>query len=381
MEKTQQPAVPAATHGIQAHLVSVEDQVDLSTPLTAPPIVPENPHAVDAYTRLGAHDAAHPGADIHTGPAKPRTPSETFVLESARAPLTALGERFAAFRAALAQGSLGQIVPEPVPVRQVFRGALTYVVAFALLLLAANVVEVLYGVKAAEVLAGRNSNESLAAAIALSLALNGTAFIASGWLHRTHPSLVVRQGGKTACIAAILVALVAVTLGLVVGGFDVTDLGVASGGGRTTVESTTSSQNALLFLTYTTILVLVAFGVAAAHLLIAHILDARRIELTIAARNAAERASLSPSQQAHLARRLCSSYLSAIADAHRQGRVRVDAYTSEFKRTAPPELSELFVYPDYDSSAPAWDADVHAMIAELDADHHHPHPSKVTRIA
>lgn len=363
---------------IEAQMVSVEDKADANRPLTEPPVIQANPDAISCYRELGELDAQHPGADQHTGPHKPTQPSAALVRTSARSPLAALADRFAMLRAAYADGTLGQVTPTPVRIRQILPYMAGLVIVLVLLAFAAVTTEVVYGQTATALLTGAADDVALAAAIALSLAVNGAAIVAGGWLHKTHPSIVRRHGVKVASITAITVAGVALALGLVIGGFDTLRFDTATGGDAATVADPTADGRPLLTITYTLVLILVALAMAAGHLLLVDAFETHQVELTSQARTFAANSSLAPAAIAALMKTLGEAYLSAIPEAHRHGRQRVDTYNAAFRRTAGPELAELFNDVTYDDSEPIWADDVRALLKEIS---HHPIPATVTRIA
>lgn len=363
---------------LQAHLTSVEDRFDPSRSLTDPPIVVDNPAAIDAYTRLGGHDAARPGADEHVTQ-RVLPASSGFVIEAARTPLVVLGEHFAAVRTAHAAGILGKVAAAPVTTRRVLRSMWVYLAVFLLVFIAALCIEVVYGHQAAMPLTGANSNAALVTAIATAIALNGCALFASRLLAEHQPGLARRRGGRIALGIAVLIALVAIILGLVVGDFDNASYSTVSGGGSAAQASVSASAGKpLTALMYMALLLLIAIGMAAGHLLIEDMIRTRHTELIIEERNRAAAASLDLVEQDAVALRLCDAFLSAIEAAHRQGRLRVHAYVSEVRRNSTPEMAEVFTYPVHDEAEPQWASDARAM---KDGLLERPSHAQVTRIA
>lgn len=372
-DSDQQPGLP-----IEAVLASVEDQADTSRPLTAPPFVFPNPRAVSKYHALGELDARNPGVDQHTGPNKPTQPSARLVITAARSPLTALGDRFALLHAAYADGTLGHVSAPTVRLGQILSHMAGLITVLGLLAVAAIITEVVYGKTATELLTGAEDNVALAAAIALSLGVNGAALVAGGWLHKTHPSVVRRHGVKVASVIAVIVASVALALGLVIGGYDSLTFDTVTGGGATTVTDQTDLGRPLLTATYTLVLVLVAIAMATGHLLLVDGFETHRVELISKARATAEAQTLGPTAVRELIQSLGLAYLSAIAEAHRQGRLRVETYNAAFRRAAHAELAELFDDVTYDDQEPAWARDVHSLLEQVS---HHNRSANITRIA
>ncbi|MFT4215973.1 MAG: hypothetical protein QM619_02150 [Micropruina sp.] len=362
----------------EARLIAAEDIVDTEWSVTDPPTVNANPRAIESYRELGEIDASRPAADLHTGPHRPTHPSGPLVAHAARSPLAMIGTRFAMMRASYADGTFGIAMPLKVGAKQIVPRMIWLVFVLITLAIAAIVTEVVYGQAATALLTSADDRTALLAAITLSLSVNGASLVAGGWLHKTHPSIVRRQGGKVASTAAIMIAVVAVTLGLVVGGFDNLVIATATGGGATTVEVGTVPGRPLLTLTYTAILILVALAMAAGHLLIGDAYETNRVELTAQARADAQAASLGPEEAKSLLMNLGRAYLSVIPEAHRHGRQRVDTFNAAFRRAAGAELAELFADVVYDESEPAWAEDVRDMLDELDRHHG---PSVITRIA
>lgn len=376
---TATPSTGAHLASLQAAVVAVEDRNNEPPSRPFVPIVRDNPPAVDAYVALGRYDAEHPGADIHTGPSKPLTASWRFVNETAHSPLTALGDWFAQFRTLYREGLLGHRDPEPVPAWRVALAAAPLVGVLILLAVAGIITEVIYGQSASALLTAADPTTALASAIAISLSVNGLAIAAGGWVHKTNPSIVRRGGPRVAAITAFLIAALAGTLGLVIGGYDNLTFATTSGGSATTVNAATPPGRPLVTFTYFVIMVMIAFAMAIGHLLIADTLDTKRIELEVKAKAVANSSSVNETERHDLARAICQDTLSAIQDAQRQARVRVQAYRAAFMQSAASELAEVFDFPDLlADTAPAWADDVVAMLEELDDE---PAPATITRIA
>lgn len=356
------------TLAVKAQLVAAEaGSLTQAGPETAP-TVPANPQAVHLYEALGVEDSASPGADIHTGPGRPLPPSEGFVKEAARSPLARLGEQFDRFRVAYADGSLGQVQPLRPTWWEVWRSNIGLLAILVLLVHAGVCVDLVYGSTASALLSGASDWMSTLVAVALTLGLNGLAFVASGWLHKTNPSIVRRQGVRFAFLALILTAVILAVLALVVGGFDALTIEVATGGGPITTTTGQGSGRWLLTAAYFGVMILIPTAVGAAHLLLRDQMDTTLVTLTKQAEAAAAAASLGETEARQLAIALSNAYLSGIAVGHEHGKTRVGAYNTAFRRGLPPELVELFTEVVYDDAEPAWATDARALLDQLHTD-------------
>lgn len=350
---------------VEARLAAAEDRPNPARKPTDSPQVTPNPTAIDCYVALGQADAAQPGADQHTGPERPTQPSANTVAHWARAPIDKLGLEYQQTKQAFADQTLGLVLPDKVRLRHILPGVLGLMAVLIGLVAAGIVVEIVYGQHAAALLSGDYPDIALAAAIAFALAVNASAFVAGGWLHATSPSIVRRHGVRLACIVAVLIALVAATLGLVVGGYDAGTLSAASGGSAITVEVATVSGRPLVALAYFTIVTLVSVGMAAGHLLLADAWDTRKVNALKAAEAKAERESLTARQQREVLATLCQAFLDGIPVAHLQGRRRVDAYNATFRRKAPLPVADMFDDITYDDTEPVWAQDARNTLVAL----------------
>lgn len=350
---------------IEARLAAVEDRPDPSrNPADLPQVTP-NPAAIDCYASLGQADAAQPGADQHTSPQGLTQPSADLVDRWAHAPLDKLGLEYQQTKQAFAHQTLGQVEPEEIRARHILPKVLGLLGVLFALAGAGIVVEIVYGQHAAALLSGDYPEVALGAAIAFALAINSSAFVAGGWLHATSPSIVRRHGVRIICITAVLIGIVAATLGLVVGNYDQVTSTTATGGGSSTVTTAVATGRPLPAIAYFTIVVLISTALAAGHLLFADAWDTHKVKAIKDAQARAEAASLSPWQQGESMATLCQTFLDCIPAAHMQGRRRVASYNSNFRRTAAPAIAEMFDDVAYHDAEPAFSDDARALLEEL----------------
>lgn len=350
---------------IEARLAAVEDRPDPSRNPADLPQVNPNPAAIECYSLLGPADAAQPGADQHTNPQGLTQPSADLVARWAHAPLDKLGLEYQQTKHAFAHQTLGQVEPEEIRARHILPKVLGLLFVLIALVAAGIVVEIVYGQHAAALLSGDYPEVALAAAIAFALAVNASAFVAGGWLHATSPSIVRRHGVRIVCITALLIGIVAATLGLVVGNYDQVTSSTVTGGGSSTVTTAVAAGRPLPAIAYFTIVVLISTALAAGHLLFADAWDTHKVKMTKDAEAKAEEASLSPWQQGESMATLCQTFLDCIPAAHLQGRRRVASYNSTFRRNAAPAIAEMFEDVAYDAVEPAWADDARALLEEL----------------
>lgn len=358
-------ALLAVAASVEARLAAAEDRPDPARKPTDAPQVTPNPAAIDCYVALGQVDAAQPGADQHTGPQRPVQPSASTVVHWARAAIDKLGLEHQQTKQAFADQTLGLVAPDKIRLRHILPSVLGLLAVLIGLVVAGVIVEIVYGQHAAALLSGDYPEMALAAAIGFALAVNASAFVAGGWVHATSPSIVRRHGVRVACIVAVLIALVAATLGLVVGGYNAGTQSTGSGGGSITVEVTTVSGRPLVALAYFAIVTLVSVGMAAGHLLLADAWDTSKVNALKAAEAKAEQESLTARQQSEVLATLCQAFLDGIPVAHLQGRRRVAAYNAAFRRNASPAVAEMFDDLTYDDTEPVWAQDARNTLAAL----------------
>lgn len=365
----------AATH--QGRIMAAEAMTRLSGPLTETPTFAADDTVIDRYVELGEYEASHPGDDGYSGPEPPRLPSNGFVEHAARAPIATLGDHFEALETAFSRGTFGQVSPEPMQPGEVWKAARWPALLLFLMAGAAVMVEIVWGQNATALLTGAPDVVALMAAIALSLAINGTALVAGGWLHRTRPAIVGHHGVRLALWLGVLIGLVALSLGLVVAGYSASAVDTVSGGGAATVTEVSANTQPLLGVTYLLVMTLVAIGMGAGHLLWADAMDRSRVELTMERRAEAERESVAPDERVPLMISLISAHLDLVDEAHRRGALRVEGVVAGFRSTIDPELGERFQLPQYDRTDPPWVTQAQDLLETLER----PHPNIIHRIA
>lgn len=356
---------PSCKHqftSLEAKLAAVEDPGQLPVDTTTSASVKHNPAAIETYTELGKADASHPGADEHTGPGRPTQPSTSTVRTWSRAPLEALGEQFFQVKTAYASGTYGMVKAQNVTNIKVLRTLWPHLVVLLVLVAAAIITEVVYGQHAAALLTGSRPQQALAAAIAFTIVLNGAAFFAAHWAYDAYPTMVRRHGVKVLGGVLFLIAVVALGLGLVVGGYDPIQISGVSGGGEAAVSVPRPDTRPLLTMTYTGIIVLITVAIAAGHLLFLHLFDSRMVTEVKRAEAHARNSSLDREQRRRVVTAVGDSYLAAIPTAHQEGQRRVSAFNAAFRRHCAPDIGEIFLDVTYDSTNPTWADDAREFI-------------------
>lgn len=358
----------AGQSSLDAMLAEVEDRCDVANDPALPPTVLPNPRAMDVYAAIGEADARAPGVDAFSVAGGHQLPSAGTVRASSRAPLYALGESYQRMKAAFEAGTLGLVTASEVPRREAARTMRGQVAIMTIIVLAGAILEVVYGQHAAALLSGAYPDEALAAAVALMIICNGAAYTGAAGLYKKFPGVVAQHGARIFVIIMFLTSTLAVALGLVVGGYDLTDVSGVSGGGAATVDTAMAEGRPLVAFTYAAMLVLVSTAISAGHIHHAHSVDTVLLDMQKSAAEAADAASLDAEAQRRVARTLARSYVASADPAHFQGRRRVAAVNASFRRTASAEVSEAFADIEYDSAEPDWLQDARAFLDELGED-------------
>jgi len=356
-ENHEAPSSPEARIVAAESLTTVgPDDLDL------PPVINNNPAAIDAYAAQGIADAASPGLDIHSP--TPVHPSAGTVTEVAMTPMIRLGERFQAFHARHASGQLGRVAPLPVKALQILKGMWHYLAIMLLVLGSAVTVEIIYGSSAADLLARNTHDISVRAAVAATIVLNGGAWFFADLAHRANPHLARRRGLWIAFVGFLGIALVVTCLGLVIGGWDPLEItNVTGGGGNTTAEPTTDHRW-LLTTTYVALVILATLVTAAGHYLVLDTYQTKYVNLTKTNEKTAEAASLNRAGQDALAAQLARSYLDAVPAAENHIRTRLNTYTAAFARHSSAELNDAMAPLTYTPITPLWAAQAQDLIGE-----------------
>lgn len=352
---TPRPTTDREPAGAQARLAAAHNDPVGPADLTLPPAVRTSEDTAQVYAEVGREDAAHPGADEHTGPARPEQPSAQAVRNSSRFPLDRLGERWEQLKAVYETGRLGRVAAVPVRrFRDVIARTWGYWVILALVLAAGVTAELVYGFRAAALLTLADPYTALIGAVAFSLAMNGLAWYAAHLVFAGNQNVVRTAGARIALGAFLLIAVLVAVLGLVVGGFDPIQMSTVEGGGAATAATTGPQGRWTLALAYTLILLTVSAAIAAGHLLILDRTSELEVSLVLDADRRADRASLDPAQQRSLITSLGEAIIAAVPTAHRAGEQYTAVYNASFRHHAPVVVGEMFLDVDYDDSDPDW---------------------------
>lgn len=378
--KNLKGASKEAYASLEAELAAVEDRGDQPIDVTTPAAIEPNPQAMEMYGKLAHADGVLSGGrDVFTGPESPEAPSAGLVKTMSRSPVDALGQKFEQVRAAYASGSFGKVVAAVVTRAQVVRSLWPIIVVMLAVVGAGFISETVYGQHAAALLSGATPDQALMAAIAFSLVINGGAFVGVHTAYESHPAMVKQHGGRILLGIGALIVLLALGLGLVIGGFDPVQIQVIKGGDAANNAVPEPDTRPLLALTYIGIVLLITAAIAVGHLLLLHLIDVNYVNKTKRAIAEAAEKSLDWAAANALAITVAQSYLDAIEPAHQQGRHRVGGWNTTFRRTLPPELNDMFQDIVYDDSEPTWAHEVRDFIKELEAQQ--PPTANITRIA